>query len=1137
MKERFMHIISKYIKEPNGVILALYLFFVISIYIFIARDGRLSPAFAIAAPIVLVVLIFGCSFALKRISVLSIAIDRRIISREQKILWCIVFFMFSFGILFRWYLAYYPGAFSSEAMYQYKQAMSGQYNDWKPILQTLITFTLPLKLTGKAELIVLFQIIEYSFILTYMAYTIMKYTGIRIAVPALLYILLNPVTGNMAVSPCKDVTFAMFAVLLMTYGLQIHITDGGWLDSSKNILMFCFALIAATVVRHNAVLFTGPLTVAVFLHISSKRRFQISLFFLICFGLIKGCLYPMLEVEEEWYPKTRVLGLPMTMIGNTVKEAPESLDGEIKEFVYAVAPKDVWDEAYRSGSFNSIKWESDQAVIDQEGIVKVIAMAGKSLFRTPRPALKGLFELTDIVYSIDGHLDWNVDPYMAENDMGLKFYESDADDILKDYTDSSRKGVFRYLFWCIGIVSVVVLMAILCKCRFTEKEDWKKILFGISVLSYNFGTMLLLSGNDFRYFYLDFPICPIVLLLLFGKKTEQREKVDIKENYDNKISDKILPISIVRDNKIVFEKILIIVLILILSWFQIQLSCVYRGIFEMNQVDFTYFLLNIVTGAVFWIVIYVLINSLWVSGFIFSIFSCIISVVNYYVISFHDLPLTVMELGNFQTALNVVGEYNFDLIKVLPFFVILLIECCLVYVLKKIKSDKEINLKRILITKTILGIIAVFIFYKGYFSSNPIMSDDPMGWSWVEKYQKYGYMACTVRAAYMSQNYLEKPDSYYEGCVKDIEINDAESSDCETPDIILILNETFYDLSLVINIETDVPYLENIDSMDNTIRGYAVNPMRSTNGSEYELLTSNSLKLMPGIIPFNVIDMNGANSIVSHLKKAGYHTIGGHCSPAQNYNRGVAYPAMGFDDIYFRNDFVNTTFYGARAFETDESLYENVLSWMNRDNEIPQFIYLLTIQNHGEWMANERDLDIVHALNDFGEYDEQVDEYLSCISLSDQAFYNFTQRLKSIDRKVIVCMVGDHYPAFLGKIYDSSSSEDAFIRYLSVPYIIWANYDLEDKNDVDGETISMNYLVPTLLDIADVNISPYYQYMLKLKKEVPILTALDIYVDKDGSVFHYDETSKYEKMISDYFNLEYNNLSRDRVQKLFDAYD
>lgn len=46
----------------------------------------------------------------------------------------------------------------------------------------------------------------------------------------------------------------------------------------------------------------------------------------------------------------------------------------------------------------------------------------------------------------------------------------------------------------------------------------------------------------------------------------------------------------------------------------------------------------------------------------------------------------------------------------------------------------------------------------------------------------------------------------------------------QTPDIILILNKTFYDNSLVVDVETDVDYVGQFYSMDNAISGYAVVP-------------------------------------------------------------------------------------------------------------------------------------------------------------------------------------------------------------------------------------------------------------------------------------------------------------------------
>lgn len=522
--------ISAYLKERNAIFLVLYLFFIILAHFFTVMAGRfLPPHFGFKCILIVAFLIVLCQFILNKVRGLKVLIKKRNIAKKEKVLWFTAFFAVSFGILVRWYLAYYPGAFSSDALYQYEQALSGQYNDRKPILQTLITFTLPLKLTGRADAIVLFQVVEYSCVLAYMAFIMWKYTGLHIALPALLYTLLNPVTGNIVVCPWKDVTFAMFAVLLMTFGLQVHITDGKWLKSKRNLLFLVLVFTIATIVRHNGILFTAPLLLAILIRTDRKKVIGILISCLICMGLIKGCWYPFLSVEEQWYPKTRVLGVPMTILGNAVQEVPESFDEETLAFMYNVATEDMWNDVYQSGNFNSIKWVSNQAVIDEAGIREVSAMALRTLFRTPGPALKGFFELTDMVYGLNSELDWGIYPYLRENNLGLEAHELCEKGHLDDYTDFSRKKVIKYFFWYVGVVNLLIVIAVLGKCRFTAKDDWKKILFALSILFYNFGTMLMLSGNEFRYFYLNYPLCPILLLILFGEKAAGWEEEEIEK--------------------------------------------------------------------------------------------------------------------------------------------------------------------------------------------------------------------------------------------------------------------------------------------------------------------------------------------------------------------------------------------------------------------------------------------------------------------------------------------------------------------------------------------------------------------------------------------------------------------------------
>ena len=581
---------------------------------------------------------------------------------------------------------------------------------------------------------------------------------------------------------------------------------------------------------------------------------------------------------------------------------------------------------------------------------------------------------------------------------------------------------------------------------------------------------------------------------------------------------------------------LIIIMIFFLSWIQLELSSTFDNWLSVFTISAKYIAINIMTVCTVYLFIHSIVNSLWKSCFIFSIFITLLSVVNYYVIEFHGTPLTFMELQNFKTALNIIGSYKFDIKGIDKIIYIFCAEIVVCYIIKKtgIKVQRKKVLWRRLIKDFCLYSIVFWIIFSTYLSSNPFMNEKVDG-AWTNSYHQYGYAACTVKLAVESANFLQKPDGYESG-IDNIEFVNIEHDgrENERPDIILILNETFYDLSLISNMETDVPYLENIDTLENTIRGYAVVPYigGSTNCSEYELLTSNSLRLMPGVTPFNVINMKDANTVVSYLKQLGYYTIAGHPEKGSNYNRINAYADMGLDEYYFYDDFINRKSYGNKWVLTDESAYENLLLWMKDHTDAPQFIYLLTIQNHGAWDKNERKYDTVHVSNDYGELNEVIDEYLTGIRMSDSAFKYLTDQLKEYNKKVIVCMVGDHSPSFAKDIVDQEYSSISSQLLRSTPFVIWANFDIEDK---DMGSISMNYLIPTLFETAKIPLSQYYQYMLNLMEDVPVLMS-HAYYDKNMNEYLYDADSEYSKAVNNYFYMEYNNLQKDRQQQFFDVF-
>jgi phosphoglycerol transferase MdoB-like AlkP superfamily enzyme len=245
------------------------------------------------------------------------------------------------------------------------------------------------------------------------------------------------------------------------------------------------------------------------------------------------------------------------------------------------------------------------------------------------------------------------------------------------------------------------------------------------------------------------------------------------------------------------------------------------------------------------------------------------------------------------------------------------------------------------------------------------------------------------------------------------------------------------------------------------------------------------------------------------------------------------YPKLGFDSVLFREEFGEVGKYDQRPYATDEFCYSKMVEDYETMGDGPRLQYILTIQNHGGWELNPKESDIVNCLTDFGDYTDDMSEYLSCIKKTDEAFKKLTEYYESIDRDVIVCMVGDHAPSFATELVKDFSLENTF-ALRSTPYVIWSNFDIDTK-DIPVK-MSMPYLVPTVLDAAGVSLSPYYSQMLKLREEVPVLSAFGVYRTKKGETFRYSENTEYSNDIDIYFNMVYNNVAEaaTRIDSIFD---
>ncbi|MBR6392753.1 MAG: hypothetical protein IKS12_05645 [Eubacterium sp.] len=437
---------------------------------------------------------------------------------------------FPFFILLYQYIIYYPGGFSHDSIKQYNQVLTGNYNDWHPVIQTLLAFKVPLMLTGGwIGSIVLFQLIAFAFVLAYTHRVLVKHTNSKVAAAVIFYISLNPTMLNTVIHPWKDVSFAMGALLLMDFSLEIYFSDGKWIKSAPHTIVFTVVFVLTTLFRHNALMFTIPLLIAIACCISKKRTLAIAVASLVLIAGIRVPFYNAIGVEQPDQRQVETLGLPLSVIGGVHMYCPNRLNSETKEFLYKLAPKEEWEKHYDKWGFNSIKFNDNTNldVIEEYGTRRILKMTADCFAVAPIPALRSVINVTNCTYSVmndtvnsfTNHICY-ICTLLEGSEVGIEYKGIPALQNLSNNYTVLCLLFLPHVFISIGTLHLLLLLVLLARCSLKKRKDLKKMLFALPVFIYNFSTMLLLSSSmdTIRFYYYTFLTVPIIMILLFKKK-------------------------------------------------------------------------------------------------------------------------------------------------------------------------------------------------------------------------------------------------------------------------------------------------------------------------------------------------------------------------------------------------------------------------------------------------------------------------------------------------------------------------------------------------------------------------------------------------------------------------------------------
>lgn len=523
-------------------------------------------------------------------------------------------------------------------------------------------------------------------------------------------------------------------------------------------------------------------------------------------------------------------------------------------------------------------------------------------------------------------------------------------------------------------------------------------------------------------------------------------------------------------------------------------------------------------------------------------FFLILFLVEYYIYKFRGDFLAPSDLRAVGTAASVMKNYNYELSPEAVYSVIYLIFFIVWGCKIRIRMNKWVH----------VGVSAAAALMIGAWYYVVMETPNPLGKEFAVDYWNIPNNrnisgACLSYLFLVKGSHIEVPGGYSKEAVETIAREAAEEYQAlqsrdkqEQPDIIMIMGEAWSDLSVLGELETTEAYMPFADSLDeNTVRGnlYVSILGGLTANTEFEALTGNSLSLLyPGVVPYQNQVKRDMPSLARVLENQGYKTMAMHPAGEGAWSRNKVYSFFGFDEFVHQGNW-EVPFEHLNGFVTDSCNFAEIIHrYENRDPESPFFLFDVTIQNHGGYFGQcPVDVGVKEvggiSAGDAG-YLYDVETYLSLIKISDAALAEFVAYFEQVDRPVIICFFGDHQPLLGNNFYEAVfadqglSDPEANLRKYIVPYTIWANYDVDWTQYGD---MSANYLPAALLECSGLELPPFYQFLMELHDEYPVMTQRGC-LDADGKMVDIADISETDS-IRRYRMLQYNQLYEKHCQE------
>ncbi len=545
------------------------------------------------------------------------------------------------------------------------------------------------------------------------------------------------------------------------------------------------------------------------------------------------------------------------------------------------------------------------------------------------------------------------------------------------------------------------------------------------------------------------------------------------------------------------KKIISVAVFALTPFFCMQISMILAGEAEYS---FGIYFANIMFYIAVLAVFFAATRSMRWSAIIVTVIGFVFNLASFVVNILRGTPLIPSDFLAIGTAMQVADNYAFQLRY--PIVAATIITVLVIVMIAKFSFKPEFKFKNTIFSVSGAAVALIFVISVSCINFSDVDMDV------FDQYHANNTHG-TLYSFYINvrKMILNKPEGYEEEKVEKIlsDVSDTNMTMPENkPNIIAVMNESFADMGVIGELETSEDYMPFIrDMQKNTVKGeLLVSPFGGyTCNTEFEFLTGLTMGLLPsGSTPYlQYASRQYPFALPAYLNDNGYRTTAIHPYLARCWNRQKVYNLLGFEefvsldnglDKYVEED----KWEYVRNYISDRTSYKAVINRLEKKKDDERvFIFNVTMQNHGGYTYDDKGFSTVTINNLKGSYQE-AEQYLSLIKESDTAFKELINYLKNYKEPTIVVMFGDHQPAveqeFFEELYGKPLSELSFEelqkRY-KVPFVIWANYDIESKSDIQTST---NYLSNILLNTANIPKNDLGNFTEDISSEIPQINGM-----------------------------------------------